>query len=198
MTARPPLLLASHHLGALPGFLDRAGVAGRRVRLDVRAAEPLPDGPTIVADLRRQLDRLGFAVVGDRDEADLLVVGGGDPFHLLGRMRGAAPAGLGALPYVGISAGAMVAGPTLEPLLLTSPFTPPPGLDLRGLGLCDVLALPHRHRAGRAARHAAALARYGAAVRMIELADSEAVAIRDGVAERVRSPRVAGTAGRSR
>jgi hypothetical protein len=33
---------------------------------------------------------------------------------------------------------------------------------------------------------------------MIELADSEAVAIHDGVAERVRSPRVAGTAGRSR
>ena len=41
--------------------------------------------------------------------------------------------------YVGYSAGAMVAAPTLEPLRTTSPFAPPPALDLTGLALADVL-----------------------------------------------------------
>jgi dipeptidase E len=196
--ARPPLLLASHHLGALPDFLDRAGVEGRRARLDVRAAEPLADAAAIVADLRRQLERLGLRVVADGDEADLLVVGGGDPFHLLARMRAAPPTGLGTLPYVGVSAGAMVAAPTLEPVTLTTPFTPPRGLDLRGLGLCDVLCLCHRHRAGRAARHRDAIARFGRALRIVELADSEAVEIHDGAPALVRSPRVGGAKGPAR
>src|SRR3954452_15012068 len=88
-----------------------------------------------------------------------VAVSGGNPFTLLAAMRGfKLPSGV---VYVGYSAGAMVAGPTLEPLRLTSPFAPPDGLDLTGLALCDVLVLPHDNRPGRAERNAAAVAAFG-------------------------------------
>ena len=44
--------------------------------------------------------------------------------------------------------GAIVAGPTLEPVRLTTPFTPPPELEFAGLGLTDVLVLPHDDHRG--------------------------------------------------
>ena len=175
----------------MPAFLDRAGVAGRRAHLDVRAADPLPDGAAIVADLRREMMALGVDVVPERERADMMIVGPGDPFHLLRLLRAVPPAGIGTLPYIGVSAGAAVAAPTLAPLALTSPFTPPADLDLHGLNLCEVLVLCHRHRPGRAALHRSARARFGTTIRMIELADREAVEVHGGVAARVASPRVA-------
>lgn len=185
------VLLASRHLGALPGFLERAGVGGRRAVVELRAAELLPDAEAVRRPLVADLAALGIVTVVDGADADLVVVGGGDPFHLLATLRAAPPAWLRAgLPYVGVSAGALVAGPTLAPVVLTSPFAPPPDLGLGGLGLVDVLALPHRHRRGRAAAHAAARARFGGTVRMVELGDREAVAVHGGHEERVPSPPV--------
>ena len=116
--------------------------------------------------------------------ADVLVVSGGDPFHLL---RAARRTGFGAAVrealaagavYVGYSAGAMVAGPTLEPLRLTSPITAPHDLDLTGLGLTDVLVLPHHGRPGRAARHAEAQRVYAGRVELVPLNDGE-LAVQD-------------------
>ncbi len=163
----------------------------RRALLVPTAAVPLRE-PAIAAPVRRELERAGLEVReldvdgvapervrGAVAACDLVAVSGGDPFHLL---RAARAAGLAeavraaGVPYVGVSAGAMVAGPTLEPARLTSPLpAPPPGTDLRGLGLTDVLVLPHHGRPGRAERHDAALEAHAAAVRLVPLRDGEAV-----------------------
>jgi dipeptidase E len=82
--------------------------------------------------------------------------------------------------YIGYSAGAMVAGPTLEPLTMTPPFTPEPELELTGLGLIDVLILPHDDHAGRHDRHLAAHAAFGDHVRLITLRDGDVFLHDDG------------------
>jgi dipeptidase E len=77
--------------------------------------------------------------------ADVVAVSGGDPFRLLAAarqvrfgeaLRNALAVGTVCLGY---SAGAVLVGPTLESLLVTSPFSPPPGMELGGLALVDLL-----------------------------------------------------------
>jgi len=171
---------------------------GREAVLIPDAADPLED-PGIPDEVERELRRAGLRVtrlalagatrVMTRKAvgaADVVAVSGGDPFHLLAvaRRAGFGDAARAALEsgavYVGYSAGAMVAGPTLEPLSLTSPFTPPPGLELTGLGLVDVLILPHDDHAGRHDRHSAALATFGDRVRLIPLRDGDVLVHDDG------------------
>jgi dipeptidase E len=182
------LLLASR---GIPRLADLLQARGRRTVLVPTAAREL-DEPAIADEVERELVAAGLAV--ERREVedamsltgfDIIAVSGGDPFFLLAAARrsGFGQAVREALTagavYVGYSAGAMVAGPTLEPLRLTSPFAPPPGLDLTGLGLADVLVLPHHGRPGRAERHAAAQAAFGHRVRLEPLRDGELV-IQDG------------------
>jgi hypothetical protein len=50
---------------------------------------------------------------------------------------------------------------------------PPPTLDLTGLGLVDVLVLPHDDLPGRHERHVAAQAAFGQRVRLITLRDGD-------------------------
>jgi dipeptidase E len=95
-----------------------------------------------------------------------------------GSVRPLAALAAGAV-YVGYSAGAIVAGPTLEPVRLTAPFALPPELELVGLGLADVLVLPHDNRRGRTERNAAACAAFGDEIRIVRLRDGEFV-IQDG------------------
>jgi dipeptidase E len=192
------LLLASR---GIPGLAHWLGDAGRRAVLVPTAANPLGE-PEIADEVEGELAVAGLAVERlDLDAArpyvvrarlaaaGVVAVSGGDPFHLLAAARrtafgDAARAALerGAV-YVGYSAGATVAGPTLEPLRLTSPFRPPAGLDLTGLGLTDVLVLPHDGR-GRADRHAAALAAFAGRVRLEPLRDGD-VLVQDGARVRV-------------
>lgn len=140
------------------------------------------DEPGIADEVERELTAAGLDVVRREAEAldphafDVIAVSGGNPFVLLEALRGfELPEGV---VYVGYSAGAMVAGPTLEPLRLTSPFSPPDDLDLTGLGLADVVILPHDNRPGRAERNAAALAEHGALVQ--PLRDGELVLVDAG------------------
>ncbi|MEU9870065.1 Type 1 glutamine amidotransferase-like domain-containing protein [Actinomadura sp. NPDC048021] len=86
-----------------------------------------------------------------------MFVAGGYPIFLLEHVRRsgfdrlAAPAVAdGALAYVGISAGAALAGPDLRPL--QSSDDPGAVVSTAGLGLVPFVVLPHRNR-GRAARH---------------------------------------------
>jgi RimJ/RimL family protein N-acetyltransferase/peptidase E len=150
------LLLASRGIPGLAALLEARGP--RAVLIPTASRDP-----AIAAEVERELTGAGLQVVrrqaGSRiDDADVIAVSGGNPYTLLQAMRGfELPDGV---VYVGYSAGAIVTGPTLEPLRLTSPFTAPPGLDLTGLGLCDVLVLPHDNLPGRAERNAAAAAAY--------------------------------------
>ncbi len=188
------LLLASRGIPGLPHLLE---ARGRRAVLIPTAANPLAD-PGIAAEVELELASAGLDVervdldAATPDEvhgrvtaADVVAVSGGDPFYLLAaarrtRLGAAAREALadGAV-YVGYSAGAMVAGPTLEPLRLTSPFSPPADLDLTGMGLTEVLVLPHHDRPGRAERHATAEAAFAGRVRLQALRDGELV-IDDG------------------
>jgi dipeptidase E len=185
----PRLLLASRRISGLSSLL---GARGRRAVLVPTAANPLAE-PEIVDEVERELAAAGLDVERlDLDEAtpvqmralaaaDVIAVSGGDPFHLLAAARrtgfedAARDALAGGAVYVGYSAGAMVAGPTLEPLLWTSPFSPPAGLDLTGLRLAELLVLPHHDRPGRAERHAAAQAAFAGRVRLEPLRDGELV-----------------------
>jgi dipeptidase E len=126
-------------------------------------------------------------------DVDLVVMGPGDPFHLLdllratGWDRAVAAAVAGGLPYVGISAGTLVAGPSLAPCTLSSPFAPRPGLDLTALGLVDRVVLPHHDLPGRAARHGEAVARFGDEVDIVTLDDERALLVSGGTTEVVAS-----------
>jgi dipeptidase E len=190
----PRLLLASR---GVPRLREVLQARGTRATLIPTAGNPLAD-PTIADEAEDELAAAGLAVERiDLDtvdapgvhvalkSADVLAVSGGDPFHLLqaARRTGFADAARAALAadavYVGYSAGAMLAGPTLEPLRWTSPFPAPSTLDLTGLGLSDVLVLPHHDRAGRAERHAKAQMLFGDRVKLVPLRDGEFV-IDDG------------------
>jgi dipeptidase E len=170
------LFLASRRL---PGLADWLGAGVRRVAFVPIAADPLPDRAAIVGEVEAALAALGLEVATDLAAADAIVVGGGDPYHLLARLRAT---GLDArlvaavragLPYVGISAGAMVAGPSLAPQASVSPFAPPPDLDLAGLALTDAVVFPHRTKPGRAERIARARDAFGDRFRIVPLADDE-------------------------
>lgn len=156
------------------------------------AAEPLAERDEIVASL---VDRLAGGDVRTVDPASdgtaaldasaMIAVAGGDPFHLLDGLRrsGADRAILvrvaAGVPYLGVSAGAMVTARSLRPVTATGPFAAPDGLDLRGLGLSPVLVLPHHDRPGRAARHAEALRRHGRDLRLECLRDGDVAVVAD-------------------
>lgn len=166
------LILASR---GIPG-LERL-VSGRAVLIPT-ASEGL-DNPGIADEVEGELTAAGLKVTRAAidvplDGFDVVAVSGGNPYHLLAeaqrtgfeqRVRASHAT------YVGYSAGAILAGPTLEPITLTSPF-PVPEMDLTGLGLTDVVVLPHHNREGRAKRHAAAASAFPA-VRLRPLRDGE-------------------------
>lgn len=189
------LLLASRGIPDLAAIL---GARGRHAILIADAADPLND-PRIPAEVECELCRVGLEVArvaltastaqqthAAVTAADVVAVSGGDPFHLLAVARRAAfgdavRAALHAgAVYIGYSAGAMLAAPTLEPLSMTSPFTPPPQLEVAGLGLVDVLILPHDDHAGRHDRHVSAQAAFGDQVRLITLRDGDVSLHDDG------------------
>jgi dipeptidase E len=182
------LLLASRGIPDLAAIL---GAGGRRAILISDAADPLDD-PSIPAEVERELRGAGLDVArvalgastarqvhSAVTTADVVAVSGGDPFYLLAVARRAA---LGhaistalqtGVVYVGYSAGAMLVGPNLAPISITSPFTPSPDLELTGLGLIDVLILPHDDRPGRHDRHLSAQAAFGDQVRLVTLRDGD-------------------------
>jgi peptidase E/GNAT superfamily N-acetyltransferase len=135
-------------------------------------------------------------------DVDAVLVTGGDPFALsfvaaAARWRKPVEALLArGGTYCGISAGAMLAAPELAPLLVFSPFRHDVHLspelqqaqdegrrlELRmgGLGLVDLLVMPHDDRPGRRELHRQALSLYGRVQRMIALNDGESVVVDDG------------------
>jgi dipeptidase E len=191
------VFLASDGLDALPAFLAPSRV--QRIAFVPTAANGLDDRDAFVAVFRKRLQSMGLEVIdcdvdtltmaaaeAVLDVSDALFVGGGDAFHLLARIRwgrfdrAILAAVARGLPYVGVSAGAIVAGPSLAPIMLTSPFAPAVGLSLEGLGLVDRVVLPHHDRPGRAAPHAEAMRRFGGAMHLVPLADDEALVVEDG------------------
>ncbi|SNR26101.1 dipeptidase E [Actinomadura mexicana] len=187
------MFLGSAGLGALPGWLGALPFAARRAVLVPTAANPLPSAPFVraAADL---LAAEGLAVdvldlegaSGDDvrrvlDGAQVVFVTGGYPIFLLEHVRrsgfdrlAASAVADGSLAYVGISAGAALAGPDLRPLQAADD----PGTvdSTAGLGLASFVVLPHRNR-GRAARHDRLAREPGRTWRVISISDDQAVAV---------------------
>lgn len=125
-------------------------------------------------------------------QADVLLVGGGDPAYLAHWMRESGLAELVAsapdLVYVGVSAGSLVMGPKMGEDLVY--WRPPHGRD-EGLGWVDFSMFPHLdhpslpdHAMARAERWAAGLGGPGYAMddqTAIRVADGEVEVISEGV-----------------
>ena len=158
-------LLLSAGLGAVPAFLDtrrRPGPAAPRVGFVAAATSIYPSAPWVDAD-REAFASFGADVVevdltvlaGDAlaevlTGLDAIYLAGGNTFALLHHVRRSGldlllPALLDdGLLYLGASAGAAVAGADVAPLSLMDDPTEAPPLDsTRGLGLVDVVLLPH-------------------------------------------------------
>lgn len=160
------LLLLSLGIGALPGFLaDRVGEPADRIRLGYLDDAALPyRGADFTAFERDRLTGLGYELTtitartvdsperfgAELDTFDALYVCGGETFVLLESLR---RHGLGdvladrvwaGLPYVGLSAGSVIAGSTAEPVsLMDDPATAPSLTDHRGLGFVGTAIVPH-------------------------------------------------------
>ncbi|MEQ8860513.1 MAG: GNAT family N-acetyltransferase [Pseudomonadales bacterium] len=168
------LLLTAFGFDALNPWLDDQRADGPVVIVD-NAGRGLDDHAGILAMALDELRAGGRSAdvvdVGGGDltplrRAAAVVMTGGDPFRLLGDLRRSGADRLlvaaRGLPIAGQSAGAIVCGPDLSPIRLTSPFAPAADQDLTGLALTDTLVLPHHGQPERNARHRQAALRVGA------------------------------------
>lgn len=186
-----PLFLTSLVFDGLNAWLDAHDV-GASVAVIGNAGRQLDDGNAIVTMAGEALAAGGRDAqvvdvtrnsAGILRQAEAIVITGGDPFRLLADLRDSAADHIvtqahgRAVPIAGQSAGALVCGPTLAPAVITSPFTPQPGADLRGLNLTPRLLLPHHGRPGRNDRHRQAAVNHAAEVSLEVLWDDEVMQI---------------------
>lgn len=160
------LLLLSWGIGALPEFLTaRTGKAPADVRLGYLNDAALPYAGMDFAQIEHdRLVALGYRPIpitardtGSSDQLgeildglDALYVCGGETFVLLDHLRRNGLAAVlidrvrGGLPYVGLSAGSVIAGASAEPItLMDDPATAPDLVDHSGLGFLDTSVVPH-------------------------------------------------------
>lgn len=149
------LLLISSSLVHGYGFLDHPEPEIRRVLEGRTRVSFVPyaahDHDAYVAKVRDRLGRMGFEVTGVRDARDVetaeaIFIGGGNTFRLLKTLyerelldpiRARVRAGV---PYIGSSAGTMVANPTIR-TTNDMPIVWPPSLD--ALGFLPFQTNPH-------------------------------------------------------
>lgn len=196
------LLLLSLGIGAVPQFLSEVAPAHPRIGY-LGAAARLYGAQDFVLAERARIDALGHPVV-DVDlaeglpEIDVLYVAGGNTFVLLddlrrtGQDRVLAERVRAGLPYIGLSAGSLITGPSVEPASLMDDPGEAPGLtDLTGLALIPETVLPHAD--GRLPPYppqliADTLDRYGRDHHLIPIADDQAVRVGDEGRRVVSSP----------
>jgi dipeptidase E len=191
-------------LGGIPGFLGDP--AGLRLVYVPTASKPMKDRSyaehcrAALAEMGFDLDDLEIDEVEQGrmqsalDSADAVLVEGGSPFWLLQAMRetgfdrivvDAVRAGL---PYIGISAGALVAGPDVAPLSAVSNTSLAPRLrSTEALGLADYVVYPHYDSPERSEGFPKLLAEFGERFRLLPLTDTQALVVDDGTAKIVES-----------
>ncbi|GIT81591.1 putative peptidase [Leifsonia sp. LS1] len=204
------LLLLSLGVSAIPAFLREALGRADRIRVGyVPDAALAYDGAPFVDAERAALTGLGYDVETLRlsgtplaeveaalDRVDALYVAGGNTFSLLHALRSAGADRVivgrvrAGLPYIGLSAGSVVAGPTIAPIAPMDDATEAPGLtDLRGLGLVDVVVVPHADGVSYpAAVIDRVVAEFGQAHPLRLLVDDEALIVDDEGMRVVASP----------
>ncbi|GAA5226239.1 Type 1 glutamine amidotransferase-like domain-containing protein [Paeniglutamicibacter antarcticus] len=159
------MLRLSRFVGAVPKFLDGMEAAARAatsIAYVDDAAQPLEDEPFAKRE-RAQFQDLGHTLVpvtiGDvtvddlstvLDGVDAIYVAGGMADHLLDVLRHTETDAILAdrvragLPYIGVSAGAIIMGTSIDPAIALDGPTKGVSLeDYSGLGLVDAVILPH-------------------------------------------------------
>lgn len=163
------LLLLSLQAGALWGFLRNHFEHPAKVRIgfvhDAIGRTPDSDEDMQawlyqerkrIVDLVETVDDLFLAemkpdeVAEALDRVDALYVRGGNTFLLREAMRISGADKLivervkAGMPYIGLSAGSIVAGPSIEPAVPMDDWEEAPNLpSYRGLGLIDLVIIPH-------------------------------------------------------
>lgn len=159
------LLLLSWQPGAVAPFLaDSSGVSGRRLTIGYMSdAQAGLAGAPFVAAERARVSALGHHVreISARDAKpdhldaalralDALYVASGSTFALLEALKTTGNDAVvvdhvrNGLPYIGTSAGSIIAGPDIAPAsLMDDPQDGPLLRDTRGLALVDTTVVPH-------------------------------------------------------
>lgn len=212
------MLLLSWNLGALPSFLPPSRSSGDGMRATklaylADAVSGFAERPAWADEERSRLSVLGYELV-DVTAVDATLTGfsealrgvdgvyvaGGNTFALLAALRSSGTDVVlrdrvqGGLPYIGLSAGAVLAGPSVEPITpMDDPTEAPPLRDLRGLGLVDAVPIPHAD--GQLAHIPEStiieiVADYHDQHELLLLGDDEAATLVDDLLVRVASPRI--------
>lgn len=201
------ILLLSLGLGAIADFVGRPPDTVR-VAFVPTAGDPFEDSSFVDRD-RTLLQGLGYDVT-DLDlkgqtqstlktallDVDVLFIAGGNTFYLL---RWARESGLDrvlpealerGLLYVGASAGAIIAGPDAEPVVeLDDPQAAPELSSYKGLGIVDIVVLPHFGDEKYLATYEAIIQRYKDTYTVIPLRNDQAIVVEaDGTHRVVPSP----------
>ncbi|WP_311258663.1 Type 1 glutamine amidotransferase-like domain-containing protein [Microbacterium sp. WCS2018Hpa-9] len=194
------LLLLSLNPGAMRSFLDPASSgAALRIAYVGDAQDAYADAPFVQAE-RRAIEVLGHELVditvrhttpsdfeSTLDGVDAVYVAGGSTFALLESLRVTGSDEVlvrrvrDGLPYIGLSAGAIIVGPDITPAsLMDDPHDGPALTDHRGLGLMGQTVIPHAD--GMLPHYPPALisetvATYGSTHRLLLLRDDQALLI---------------------
>jgi dipeptidase E len=191
------ILLISSGLEAIKDFVGRPPETLRMVFIPT-AGNPDKDVWWIDKD-RDVLTRMGFRyseldiantpteqLAESLDEVDLIYIAGGYTYYLLEQIRNtgfdtvlAKFMERGGL-YVGASAGALIAGPDIEPCSsLDDPKYGPSLTSTKGIGLIDIVPMPHYDMSERSSAIEAIIAKYKDAYKVVPITDDEAI-VSDG------------------
>ena len=204
------LLLLSISLSAVPDFLtESVGAPDQPLRLGyiTDAAEGMPFaaveldgvrglGHEVVEIRARDTDAEAFAEL--LDSLDAVYVAGGETFVLLEALRSGGAAEVlvdrvrAGLPYIGCSAGSVIAGPSITPVEMLDDRSLAPGLvSDEGLGFIDQVIIPHAD--GQLPPYPRELierivSTYGDRYPLLTLDDDQALRVRPDGAEVIPSP----------
>ncbi|WOC11018.1 Type 1 glutamine amidotransferase-like domain-containing protein [Gordonia sp. MP11Mi] len=186
-----PLLLLSLGDGPLGRFVDDS--LGRPAR-DVTIGHVTGAGRELLVDR-------GFRVVdfvASPDEVDAVYVGGGNTFAIWHELIESGTAQIldeqvrAGLPYIGLSAGAVIAGPNIEPAGLLDDPAEAPGLKTTA-GFGWIAEVPIPHAGGMLPAYPPAViertfTEFGGRFRLLALDDDQALIVDENGARIVTSP----------
>jgi dipeptidase E len=168
----------------------------------IPTAANLYDKKPWIDDDRKKLTEMGFSVfdfdLEGKNESevreflkdkDLLFVAGGNTFYLL---EWSQKSGFGVVvkelvdkgkPYIGSSAGSVIAGPDIESV---GTFDDPQEAQLsstKGFGMVDFVILPHYKKDKNSVRYVTVMHKYGGIYQFMPVSDNQAVFVMNGRVE---------------
>ena len=124
------------------------------------------------------------SIYSDLKHTDIVFVSGGNSFYLLYHVRYSGfDTSMERLleegtVYIGSSAGSIIAGPTIEPMLSLDNSEQAPKLgSFEGLNFVDFVVLPHYGKEKYKARYEAIMREWSSAVKLLPVDDNQAIIV---------------------